>query len=249
MLVAVLTHNAIANGRLGLLQQTRESIHVAFPDVFCFLLDNGSTDGTAEVVGALEGRKEDLYHVGIPLPCTNDDDVSTPGRGRNKIMELIRAAASYGGPHDETIIVLSDDDIAWKPKASDKLTAFWANAPDDVTLVSGLFEPDWHWNKPCEVVRSGGVSVLIRESAPAAAWTFRAKHWVRFFPLVEEFGPGIVGEDLQACRLLRGAGFRVGQLDLATHLGANASTHGNDPRNIRAKPIDLKAWGIEEDKA
>jgi hypothetical protein len=105
--------------------------------------------------------------------------------------------------------------------------------------VSGLLEPEWHWNRPRETVEFGGVRVLIRDSAPGAAWSFRASAW----PAIEKHVRRAFGFDYDACVGLRTEGYRVGQLDLADHAGWAHSTHGN--RAIEdARPLDRKKWGV-----
>lgn len=115
--------------------------------------------------------------------------------------------------------------------------------------MSGLLEPDWHWNKPIEAIEAGGVRVLVRESAPAAAWTFR--HTGR--GIAEDFmgdhGDDVFvsdfGEDYEYCQRLRRRGLRVAQLDLATHIGHGYSTHGNDAaEHVDSRPLDREKWGI-----
>lgn len=187
------------------------------------VLDNGSTDGTQEVVRDLDKGRGILYK--------SPDGNTSPGRGENI---LVRELLKF----EPEIVVCSDDDMRWKAGAKQKLQQFWQDAPEDVILVSGLLEPEWHWNTPREVVEAGGVRVLIRDSAPNAAWSFRAKDVETIFPLKENFG-----QDYEACVRLRKQGYRVGQLDLADHIGWGYSTNGNNAIED-ARPLDRQYWNI-----
>jgi len=144
--------------------------------------------------------------------------------------------------YGETFFVWSDDDMLWKPGAEQKLGAFWgapASERDNVAIVSGLLEPVWHWNTPRSTVEAGGVRVLVRDSCPGAAWSFNNPRMV--WPL--DNGHATFGYDYKACGRLRESGLKVAQIDLADHLGWEASTHGNDALKD-SKPLDRQHWGV-----
>lgn len=238
IVIGVLTHNVITGLRLSLLEETVHSLRRAFVDAPLLVFDNGSVDGTAEVVAEQFGG----------ICYESKDENHTPGRGRNILMSLLQrppAVADFAAIKPDDLVVLSDDDMRWKPEAGDVLTRFWSEALDDialddVALVSGLLEPIYDWNTPRGVVESGGVKALWRDSAPAAAWCFPARHWDIIGPLREQLDG--IGEDYHACLRIRGKNMRVCQLDLAEHLGAGLSTWGNVAGD--GKPLDREKWGI-----
>jgi GT2 family glycosyltransferase len=237
--VGVLTHNAVSTLRLGLLEQTGSSLRRAFPENAVFLLDNGSVDGSAEVLEHLS------FATGRVRYSSPGGNVS-PGRGRNELLRIFAMQSAGGGcwgwaPED--VVVLSDDDILWEPLAAHVLSRFWSEAPDDLIILSCLLEPEWPWNTPREVIECGGVKALVRDSAPAAAWTFRLRDWDKIGPLKEVVDEE--GEDFEACGRLCGQGFRVAQIDLATHIGEGYGQLGNDEaRLISGRPLDKKKWGM-----
>ena len=243
--VGVTTHNPVSGLRLDLLEQTIESIERAFPTALLCLLDNGSTDGTGDVIDKM--RLGVRWHPGSAEQTSYPLGNLTPGMGRNRLMALMDdwCAGLWGVNYYSEVpsfFVWSDDDMLWKHGAEDKLRAFWS-APDEdrggVVLVSGLLEPVWHWNTPRRTVEAGGVRVLVRDSAPGAAWSFKNPRVV--WPLAAEHAT--FGYDYKLSRVIAGLGLAVGQLDLADHLGWEASTHGN--RAIEeAKPLDRDKWGI-----
>lgn len=232
--VGVLTHNPIANLRWHLLERTLESLVVAFPqakeDNSIIVLDNGSTDGTHHAL---------WQNVVQPVVAHYEfsDGDHRPARGRNILANFLNAC---GLNKPDCILVFSDDDMYWKPDASEKLEFFWKYATDPQSaerfaLVSGLLEPEYPWSKKlgerhfAEHQQDGKLlmqlGVELRETAPAAAWSLPAKHWSFVGPFPED---GELGEDVQVCQRLTKAGYLLGQLDLATHIGEGYSLCGND---------------------
>ena len=230
--IGVLTYNAVSSLRWGLLEQTVDSLHNTFTAMGSSLplvLDNGSEDGSDEWVRFLPRCSRAIHRP--------KDGNRSPGRGRNELMRALvdRPAGD--------IVVLSDDDVNWSILAARTLTRFWAAAPDDLAILSCLLEPDWPWNKPVGLIECGGVKALERASAPAAAWTFRLRDWDKIGPLKESLDGD--GEDFDACKRLRAAGYRVAQIDLATHIGDGYSLLGNDEaRGTAGRPLDLEKWGL-----
>ncbi len=202
--IAVRTWNALEHGREAMLERTLESLRAAGYPFELILFDNGSTDGTADLVAA---------RGGILGPRSVGNDSS--GHGMNQAIELALASGS-------DLIVFSDDDIEWHPDFLAKLVRFWSNAPHDLILASGFVEPRLRHNAVRGTIDSGGVRALVRETAPGGAWSFPATHWRWIGPLQ----PGMEA-DWEACLRLRAAGFRLAQIDLATHLGVDRSTWGN----------------------
>lgn len=231
-LVGVLSHNAVSTLRCRLLERTLWSLENAFTGRTLLVLDNDSPDGSGEWVRALRSAAlRVLYH--------SPDGNTSPGRGRN---ELMRALAPFARGGDD-IVVLSDDDVLWANYAEARLRRFWAAAPADLIILSGLLEPDWPWNTPRELIECGGVKALVRDSAPAAAWTFRLGDWGNLGPLLETTDGE--GEDFDACQRLRAAGFRVAQIELASHIGEGYSQLGHDAdRKIAGRPLDRERWGL-----
>lgn len=229
--VGVLTRNALSTLRWGLLEQTLASLPAAFPGAARCVIDNDSDDGSCEALRHLE-------MVGGALFYRSNDGNTSPGRGRNQLMRTMLPRGS-----SDDVVVLSDDDVAWRDGAMRQLEAFWSEAPDDVAILSCLLEPDWPWNTPRELIECGGVKALVRDSAPAAAWTFRMGDWTKIGPLRESLTGD--GEDFDACKRLRAAGFRVAQIDLAHHLGDGYSQIGNDKaRALAGRPLDREKWGL-----
>lgn len=237
--VGVLTYNALDFDRVGLLEQTLRSVERAFPRADRYVLDNGSTDGTGDVLAELTGGEHAVWSWYRMLPRTyamggKIKPRTTPGAGQNRLVEQMWPVVYC--PYD--IIVLSDDDMLWHEGAQDKLKRFFVDAPDDVELVSGFLEPEWPWNTVRGVVEAGGVRGLWRDNAPGCAWAFKPPFWRNFGPMDEE-----LGQDVKACKRVIAAGLRVVQLDLAEHKGWGHSTIGNEA--IKAStPLDREKWGV-----
>lgn len=228
--VGIMTHNVIAGLRHDLLVATMESAACAFLGSRITVFDNNSTDGTRELVRAYGG-------------VANCGGNGTPGAGRNHMLRALWMQST-------DILVLSDDDMQWHADAGERLVAFFGShdCPLRVALVSGLLEPEYPWNTPRETVSAGGMAVLIRDSCPGCAWAIPRRHlWGDRWSAMQHLRlfKDDFGYDHDYCIRLAEDGLVVGQLDLATHLGWEASTHGNRAdRDIRAKPLDRSRWGI-----
>lgn len=228
LFVAVTTHNPIGGLRMELLEQTVESIDRAFPSAVKLLFDNDSDDGSYQALQLL------TQPGGWQLCCYHPYDGNhTPGRGRNQIMWQIGAEAQ-----NHELVVFSDDDMLWRPGAEMTLRKLWLGAPERLLIACGLLEPIYRWNTPRQTIDCGGVNVLVRDSAPGAAWTFRRGAWGRIGPVKHDFG-----YDHDTCKRLVSRGDWVGQLDLAEHIGWGSSTHGNEAV-LWSKPLDRDKWGV-----
>ena len=218
--VAVLTYN-----RQELFLRTLHSIQEGLCQAWAIehdltVVDNGSTDGTAELVRGLEGG------------YANVDGNRTVGHGMN--LAITRALASK-----PDLVLFTADDYEYKPGWASKLARFWWWAPPEVALVCCNLEPDYDWNRPHQVVASAGILGLARESLPGSNWCFRASEWPLIGPLAETTG----GEDLAVCRRLRRPGRLLCALDLSEHIGERQSAWGNGSWRY-ARLLDRGAWGI-----
>ncbi len=220
VVAGVLTYRVKRFGRVDELHATLASLREADE---LFLLDNASDDGSAELVRSLGGTV-----------ARNDDGNCTPGRGMNQLLGALAA-------RDADIVAFSNDDMAWKPGWRAQLEAFWDAAPASLLILSGLLEPDYPWAQVLGRLDCGGVPALIRETAPGAAWTFRARDWPLIGPIPEKLG----WDDVPTCHKIRAHGGQVAQADLAEHLGADKSTWGNVSFEW-AKPLDRERWGLAE---
>lgn len=205
--------------------------------------------------------------------CKVPPDNRTPGAGRARLLaaqmehfpsrslDVVWNVLQYYPSGPETYqgepVVLpsffawSDDDMVWRPGAQATLSKFWDAAPtcihhpDRVRILSGLLEPVWHWNTPRRTVEHGGVRVLLRDSAPGAAWTFRGAPIRLLRPgTIEVPGDELwrFGYDYQMCRTMPEG---VAQIDLAEHIGWGFSTHGNEANEApETKPLDREKWGV-----
>lgn len=213
----ILTHNLYANERVDLFERTYASL--AVEGVTVIPVDNGSTDTTAEWMAQLGG----YCYRGSNTTCA---------RGTN-----ISARVALGTGAD--ICVLSDDDMEWSEDWTEWLQDFWKGAPDDVILAGCHLEPEFSWNAITDRVSWRGVRALIRESTGAASWSFRARDW----PLIGPIPDRIQGYgDVPACERIRARGYRIAQLDLATHLGQGRSSWGN-------RTDELYGWNVEPVRA
>ena len=209
----VLTYNLFANDRADLFRETFDSLSV--PGVRVIPVDNHSTDGTSEIVKELGGY------------CSTDL-LTTCGHGTN-----LCARVAIGT--DATLCVLSDDDMVWGDGWADRLTEWWAEAPDDVILTGCHLEPEFPWNEIRGELTSGSVRGLLRASTGAASWSFRSEDWPKIGPIPDrQQGWG----DVPACERLWANGFRIAQIDLATHAGHGRSSWGN-------RTVELHGWDLE----
>ena len=228
LVIGVVTYNVLVGLRDDVLLRTIQSINVAFPGCEKILLDNGSSDSTEEFIRESHEISEN-WQVIFYKP---EDGVNTPGRGLNELAKHILK-------REPDVMVLSDDDILWKPEAGKTLKKFWSARWDDPIILGCLFEPDWHWNTPRELIIRGEVKALVRDSCPSAAWTFLSVNAHKILPVSEAFG-----HDYEKCMDLKEKNLRVAQIDLAEHLGWGLSSHGNDAIEV-AKPVNRKKWGLE----
>lgn len=199
---AVLTYRPKTHRRLVDLELTCESLAEADE---VFVADNGSDDGSIDIIG------KDWPVI------THRHQLHTSGFGTN-------FAARHAIATGADLIVLSDDDMFWRPGWREQLETWWRCAPADLILTGCHLEPLFHWNQPYGVVSLGGLRGLLRESSGAASWSFRAQDWVKVGPIPSrKQGWG----DVPACSAIREAGYQIAQVDLAEHRGHGRSTWGN----------------------
>lgn len=216
--VGLLTYNQFRTKRHNFFRDTLASIDAETHPHTLDIVTNGSTDRTDVVVRKLGGIVD------------NRNSAAWYGMER-----AINAALA----HQPDIVVLSADDLAYQAGWMDALAAFWDAAPDDVVLAGCFLENCWAWNTIVDTVEYGGVRALIRTSVPSASWTFRARDAALILPM-ERTSPG---EDIACCRRLLAHGYRLAQLDLATHTGAFQSAWGNRSEDY-AIPLDREKWGF-----
>lgn len=216
--VACNTFDVFRTGRRDLLMDTLASI----PREQCHsftLLTCGSSDQTDMLVAELGGIV--------------DNGGSKAWYGMQRCIEHALAT-------EPDIVVLSADDIEYHPGWLSRLVSFWQAAPDNVKLASLFIENyDYPWATVNEAVEIGGERVLMRESVPGASWSFRARDVHLILP-IPELSPG---EDLARCRILRQQGYRLAQLDLATHAGERQSAWQNMSW-AQHPPLDRQKWGL-----
>lgn len=214
---AVLTYNMVANGRVDLFEQTMASLSV--PGVRVIPVDNGSDDGTGEIVAELGGY-------------VSQSSVTTSGHGTN-----LCARVALGT--DPDLCVLSDDDMVWHDGWADRLAAWWADTPDRLLLTGCHLEPVFPWNRIHGRIVCGGVPGLVRASTGAASWSFRPADWPTIGPIPERRqGWG----DVPACEALTVRNYQIAQLDLADHAGHGRSSWGN-------RTVELHGWDIDPVRA
>jgi len=250
----VLTHKAFGSDRFHMLRQTVRSLLAAFSaDVPVYVLDNDSPDESPTRIRQEFGS---IDRVRLRF-ARHPDGNHTPGRGHNTLLDWMM--------HDEQgradVLLFSDDDVRWREDAGERLDLIYSAPPsgawdESVVILCGYLEPDFHWATPRARAEPGGVPVLIRDSVPSAAWTYRVKctpNWpvvhgaAPAYKAWKSGGPTPVEEtfasDSRLCETLRESRLKVAAADLADHLGCGVSTHNNSPMaNVR--PLDRKHWRI-----
>jgi hypothetical protein len=217
---AILTFDIYRTGREALFHTTLQSLSAGPPDALT-VVTAGSTDGTETLVRDLGG-------------------IVDPSRSDIWFGETV--AIEWCLQQAPDIVLFSNDDILYAPDWRPRLSAFWQAAPADVLLVSLIMEPSWPWNTVYDARTIGSERVLLRENAPSAAWSFRARDWRRIGPIPQQK----LGSDVTVSRRLRRRSFHLGQLELAQHLGEARSTYGNASWQS-AQPLDRVRWGLPAD--
>lgn len=215
VVVALLTYN-----RMSMLVRTLGSLKYPDHPYIPVIVDNGSTDGSAELVKEIGG-------------VLNRSDNHTTGRGMN-------IAITEAMKHEPDIILFTADDFEYRKGYVRRLVEFWQNAPEDVIMASCYLEPLWDWNKIIKVDTAGNQRYAIRESIPGSNWSFRASDVSKIFPVSEQTG----GEDLAVCNRLRRQRYKLAALDLVDHIGEEQSAWGNESWKY-ATPLDKVSLGFD----
>lgn len=207
VVAAVLTWRPLATKRKRLLRATVESLANQCPTI---VFDNGSFD------------EYDLDARIVKLPkLPGFPPGNTCGYGMNKIAASLK--------DDADVVIMSNDDMVWRPDAVATLEELWAEAPDTLTIISGLVEPTFAladsepWNQPYGTLEVAGRRLLVRKSVPGGAWTYRTKDHHLIFPVSTFKGV----DDVPACHKLHSLGRQVACIELAEHAGVGESTWGN----------------------
>jgi hypothetical protein len=219
VVAAMLIHNAISHDRLDMAKENAWALSAEADELIVW--DNGSTDGTADWVASIGGTCD------VPA-----DGVTTGGRGMNN---AATAAAKRGD-----VVVLTADDMFWRPGWREIVETFWTHADPRIALFCGLLEPEYPWSVPEGGVNVGGVGGLIRPTVPGSGWTFRSKDWLEFIgPVPETQGK----DDVPTCRRLVDWGRLLVAADLAEHRGEDRSLWGNQSYKY-ARPLDTRGYPV-----
>lgn len=212
----VLTRNAITHDRQQLTERALASLVEADTVV---LVDNGSDDGSADWAATLGA------HLHRPA-----DGNTTCGRGMNVLADLL--------VDDVDVMVLTSDDMSWRPGWRHVVETFWTHADPQVAILCGLLEPHYPWSPPTGTYSAGGVHGITRTCVPGSGWTLRSSDWPTIGPVPEMPGE----DDVPTCARLHAAGRLLVAVDIADHLAEHASTWGNQSHRF-ARPLDLD--GVE----
>lgn len=218
---AVLTRNQFEHERRDLFDQTIDSLQVAGVDEL-FVIDNGSTDGTAARVCQVVNTTTYL----------SSEPNTTSGFGTWLCCRIVMG-------WEPDICIVSDDDIVWQPDCLERLTDWWVHAPNELGLTGGHLEPEFPWNAVERIAQYGGARGLIRQSTGAASWTFphdRYDNLARAALRLPNRRQGVW--DVPMCERLRQLGLQIGQLDLAEHIGQGRSSWGNGTES-------MYGWDVE----
>lgn len=214
--IAVLTYN-----RLDMFRRTVNSLESAADLYPVVVVDNGSTDGTAQLVKIYNGF------------CNETDDHST-GYGMN-------LAIAKALEHDPEYVLFTADDYVYDDDWHEKLLLFWESASPKIKLASCHLEPVYGWNTITGGGHIRGVPYITRLTLPGSNWTFRAADWPLIGPIPHQTG----GEDHIICNRLIKDGYELAALDLAAHIGEKHSAWGNKSWES-AQPLDRPAYGFIE---
>ena len=210
----VLTRNAITHERQQLTQRAMASLAEADTVV---LVDNGSDDGSADWAATL----------GAHLHRSADNN-TTCGRGMNVLANLL--------VDDVDVMVLTSDDMSWRPGWRTVVEQFWTHAAENVAILCGLLEPAYPWSTVTGTYQAGDITGLTRVCVPGSGWTLRSSDWPSIGPVPETPGE----DDVPTCARLHAAGRLLVAVDIADHVGEYQSTWGNQSHHF-AKPLGPEA--------
>jgi hypothetical protein len=217
---AVLTRNIIQHAREDLFYETIDSLRPF--GVPLHVVDNGSDDGTAELVA--DGTDW--------TPYLSTDENTTSGFGTWTCCRILAGT-------DADLCIVSDDDMAWSAGFIVPLVDWWDHAPDDLVLTGGHLEPEYPWNAITEQTMFGSTLGLIRASTGAASWTFPKNRFARLQSVAKTLRIDRQGTwDVPMCEGLTRRMWKIGQLDLAEHRGQGRSSWGN-------RTEALYGWNVE----
>lgn len=216
--VGLLTYNLFRFDRVAQFWLCYASLYNGQHPFEFFLLDNGSDDGTEQIVRELHG-------------AVSLNDNTTTGFGKNILVDMCLQS-------NPDLIILSDDDILWNWYWLAKLVKLWPKLPKDVILLGSVFEKFYDWNKIQDSFIVEDELVLIRESASASSWSFPATAWKTIGPFPDEKQSE---SDVPVCQRLVSQGWKVGQVSLAEDIGLDRSTWGNQG-HVLGSPLDLERW-------
>lgn len=135
------------------------------------------------------------------------------------------------------------DDYEMKKDWFIKATRFLDASPD-VAVLSLELEPSFPWNEPIEILDRDNVKALVRPTLPGANWMMTYASWcVRVRPVFEKRMLTRT-YDLDVCKALLEADWKLAAIDAADHIGAYHSCCGNRSFQTCAKPLDKK-WSLE----
>lgn len=208
--IIVLSHDKAAYTK-RCLESVMASTHRPFEFV---LVDNGSTDGTVELLHDIQHR---CHRDGIGCELVLNETNVGAVRGRNQALERV---------HGRFIVFMDNDVEATDPQWMQKLLSEFKQRPQAGIVAPKLLLPGEQRRIECAgigISRSGRVKYIGRgepaddprfnrrrtlQAAISACWMMKAQVFERCGFLDERFSP-VQYEDLDYCYRARSEGFEV----------------------------------------